>query len=93
MTDTESGGLELGPRVLPSLRGAGDLLHEAIEAGSVADRPAEPGATIQGRQHERSEPTTPAATMGCYMSLLAGHGHPVAFFRCDHVIEILRGLA
>jgi acetyl esterase/lipase len=43
MTDTESGGLELGPRVLPPPGGAGDLLREAIEASSVADRAAELG--------------------------------------------------
>lgn len=41
MTDVESGGLELGPRVLPSPGGAGDLLREAIEASSVTDRAAE----------------------------------------------------
>jgi len=41
MTDTELGGLELGPRVMPSPGDAGDLLREAIEASSVADRAAE----------------------------------------------------
>ena len=43
MKDVGSGGLELGPRVLPPPGGAGDLLREAIEASSVADRAAELG--------------------------------------------------
>jgi len=41
MASGGSSGLELGPRVVPSPVAASDLLREAIEASSVADRAAE----------------------------------------------------
>ena len=41
MTSGGPSGLELGPRVVPSPMATSDLLREAIEATSVAERAAE----------------------------------------------------